>query len=255
MNIIRTNSPTQTQKHDLYLLQDTCRNHDSISLTFPMEEDCIYYLLYGEEVLLSAISAFFTENQDYECSAFTAPVHRRKGYFVRLLKELLKETGETDLIFPVDETCPDTLAAIKAIEASFWYQEHIMELPPSQLFKTSHSKDRRYSDKLSLTIATSPEETPVQCVFLLEGSTVGSCFLDFLDHGTYFYGFEIAEPLRNQGLGTACLSLFLDTYFAHPNAKRFKKLFLQVSGLNEPALALYKKAGFQITETLSYYVY
>ncbi|MFR3727925.1 GNAT family N-acetyltransferase [Lacrimispora sp.] len=255
MNVIRTNSLSQRQKYDLSMLQDACRDHDSISLTIPLEEDCIYYLLYDEDVLLSALSAFFTENRDYECSAFTFPSHRRKGYFVRLLKELLKETGEADLIFPVDENCPDTLFVINSIEASFWYQEHIMELPLSQLFKTGRSKDGRYSDKLALSIATSPEETPIQCVFLLDGSPVGSCFLDSLANGAYFYGFEIAEPLRNQGLGTACLSLFLDTYFAHPNAKRFKKLFLQVSGLNEPALALYKKAGFQITESLSYYVY
>jgi RimJ/RimL family protein N-acetyltransferase len=255
MNVIRTNSPNQTQKHDLSLLQETCRNHDNISLTIPMEEDCVYYLLYDEEVLLSALCAFFTENEDYECSAFTQPDSRHRGYFVRLLKELLKETGESDLIFAVDETCLDTLAVINAVEASFWYQEHIMELPLSQLIKTGRSKDDRYFDKLALSIASAPEETPIQCVFLLDGNPVGSCFLDSLEHGAYFYGFEITESLRNQGLGTACLSLFLETYFAHPNAKRFKKLFLQVSGLNEPAIALYKKAGFQITESLSYYVY
>ena len=130
-----------------------------------------------------------------------------------------------------------------------------MELPLSSLLITPAVNSQKRVNNLELSIASTPEEIPVQCVFLLDGEAVGSCFLDTQEHGAYFYGFEISEPLRNQGLGTACLSLFLETYFAHPNAKRFKKLFLQVSGLNQPAIALYKKAGFQITESLSYYVY
>ena len=159
------------------------------------------------------------------------------------------------MIFPVDESCKDTIHALQAMDASFWYQEHIMELPLTQSIKTSRLKEGSSFDALSLSIASSPEETPIQCVFLLDGKQVGSCCLDALEHGAYFYGFEISEPYRNQGLGSACLSLFLDTYFAHPNARRYKKLFLQVSGLNKPAISLYKKAGFQITESLSYYVY
>lgn len=255
MNVIRTKTPSQTQKNDAIALQEICRSHDHISLTLPMEEDCIYCLLYDEESLLSVFCAFFTENMDYECSGFTHPLHRRKGYFTRLIKEFLEDAEDSDLIFPVDESCKDTVYTLNAMEASFWYQEHIMELPLTQSLKLSRLKEGPSFDGLSLSIASSPEETPIQCVFTLDGIPIGSCCLDSLEHGAYFYGLEISEPYRNQGLGSACLSLFLDTYFAHPNARRFKKLFLQVSSLNKPAISLYKKAGFQITESLSYYVY
>ena len=34
-----------------------------------------------------------------------------------------------------------------------------------------------------------------------------------------------------------------------------RRICLQVSGSNEPALHLYRKTGFRITETLSYYLY
>lgn len=255
MNLYRTNTLSQIQKQDLLKLQNICRNHDKISVTLPVEEDCIYCLLYNEEILLSALCGFFNENGDCECGAFTLPEHRRKGHFSRLLKEMIKETKDTDIVFPVDLRCSDTLGVLEEIGASFWYQEHIMELPLSSLLITPAVNSQKRVNNLELSIASTPEEIPVQCVFLLDGEAVGSCFLDTQEHGAYFYGFEISEPLRNQGLGTACLSLFLETYFAHPNAKRFKKLFLQVSGLNQPAIALYKKAGFQITESLSYYVY
>jgi GNAT superfamily N-acetyltransferase len=255
MNVIRTDVLNQIQKKDALKLQEICKNHDHISLTLPIEEDCVYYLLYDEENLLSVLCAFFTENMDYECSGFTHPNDRRKGHFTRLLKEFIKKAEDSDLIFPVDDSCKDTLSTLKAMDASFWYQEHIMELPLTQSIKINQIKNGPSFDGLFLSIASSPEEEPTSCVFLLDGASVGSCYLDSLEHGAYLYGFEIEEPFRNRGLGSACLSLFLDTYFAHPNARRFKKLFLQVSGLNKPAISLYKKAGFQITESLSYYVY
>jgi len=34
-----------------------------------------------------------------------------------------------------------------------------------------------------------------------------------------------------------------------------RRICLQVSGANEPALHLYRKTGFRITEALSYYLY
>jgi ribosomal protein S18 acetylase RimI-like enzyme len=47
----------------------------------------------------------------------------------------------------------------------------------------------------------------------------------------------------------------LEKLFALLAAAGIKKVILQVSGDNAAALALYKKTGFRITETLSYYLY
>ncbi len=100
------------------------------------------------------------------------------------------------------------------------------------------------------------KEEPSLYTFLIEDRPVGFCYLDFRGQSTsYFYGFEITENLRNQGLGGACLSLLLETCFLRPGSEKLKKISLQVSGQNGPAMALYKKAGFQITESLSYYIY
>lgn len=51
-----------------------------------------------------------------------------------LLEELLKETGDNDLIFPAEETCKDTALTLNAIGADLWYQEHLMELTSSDFF-------------------------------------------------------------------------------------------------------------------------
>lgn len=255
MNIIRTKTLSNTQKNSLLRLQETCRKHDHISLSFPMEEDCTFYLLYDEDSLLSALSAFFNENGEYECYACTLPANRRKGHFALLLEELLKESGDIDLVFPVDETSEDTVRTLDALGAVLWYQEHLMELTASVFSETGPAKSNCLAESLSLSIAHDPEEGPSRCTFLMNGSSVGSCYLDFRGQSAYFYGFEIAENLRNHGLGSACLFLLLETCFSLPGPEKPKKLFLQVSGQNLPAMALYKKAGFQITESLSYYIY
>ncbi|GLC78715.1 GNAT family N-acetyltransferase [Lacrimispora brassicae] len=255
MNIIRTKTPSETQISNLLHLQETCRKHDHISLTFPMEEDCTFYLLYDEDGLLSALSAFFNENGAYESCAYTLPADRRKGYFTLLLEELLKDAADSDLVFPVDETCEDTVRTLDSMGAGLWYREHLMELSSSDLSETGLTKSSRFFKALTLSTTHDPEEGPCQWTFLMEGSPVGFCYLDFRGPAVYFYGFEIAENLRNQGLGSACLLLLLETCFSLPDPERPERLFLQVSGQNAPAMALYKKAGFQITESLSYYVY
>lgn len=255
MNIIRTEALCESQKNDLLTLQNICQGHDSISLTFPMEEGWVYYLLYDEDCLLSALSAFFNENSEWECCAFTLPQNRRQGCFTLLFEELLKETGDSDLIFSVQENCRDTVSALEAIGAAFWYQEHMMSLSFSGFSGSELAKGCHIPESISISERQSFQEEPVHYVFLAGDKAVGSCYLDSRENSSYFYGFEIPEDLRNQGYGRACLSLLLNAFFTQSGTGKEGTLFLQVSGQNVPAMALYKKAGFQITESLSYYIY
>ena len=52
-------------------------------------------------------------------------------------------------------------------------------------------------------------------------------------------------------MGTAFLGLLLPALAE----EGFSRIILQVSGSNAPALALYKKIGFRVMETLLYYLY
>lgn len=251
MKLIRTTSLDRDQKQDLLLLQKNCQSHDGAATTFPFEEDCIYYLLYNEAALLSALSTFFDENNSYECSAFTQPDQRRKGYFSMLLGELEEELGDADFIFPVNAASLDAINTLKAMEAAFWYEEHMMELARSD-FKNHMTVISPVLDGLSMVPAIKAEKGITEYSFYKNSHKAGSCFLDLRENHGYFYGFEVKKALRSQGLGTAFLQLFLNGFF---KLYGFERLLLQVSGQNLPAMALYKKAGFRITESLSYYVY
>ena len=78
-----------------------------------------------------------------------------------------------------------------------------------------------------------------------------TCFLAPQGNSVYLYSLEVLPELRNKHLGTAFLSVLLPQLAK----KGFKTIKLQVSSENLPAMALYKKTGFCITQTLSFYEY
>nr|WP_314459369.1 GNAT family N-acetyltransferase [uncultured Clostridium sp.] len=254
MNLIRTTVPDALLSKDLLLLQEACNKHDHISLTFPLEEDCICCLLYENERLLSALITFFTDSDTMECYGCTLPGERQKGHFTSLLKELVNDYPDCDFIFPVYENCQDGLKTLQAMEATFCYKEHFMELSIPMSEKSIILKDSK--DGGGLTISSSRHsDGPICYEFLKDDSVVGTCSLDTQENNAYLYGFEIPKALRGQGLGTACLRLFLKTYVSLPGDQRKNIIYLQVSDENLPAVSLYKKAGFHIRESLSYYLY
>ena len=246
MKLIKTSIPDRLQINDLNILQETCNNTDHTSFTFPLEEDCICCLLYENDRLLSALIAFFTDPDTMECYGLTLSGERQKGYFTRLLDELTNDYPDSDLIFPVYENWQDGIKTLQAMEASFCYKEYFMECSIPR------------SDKPVLTDLTISYETckdQISYEFCKDQKAVGKCFLLIQEKKAYLYGFEISQPLRGQGLGTVCIQLFLKTYCSLPADLRKDTIYLQVSGDNQPAFALYKKAGFHITDSLSYYLY
>lgn len=248
MNIIRTTQPDDRQSKDILNLVSACQSHDHISLTFPTEDGGLSYLLYDKGRLLSAFSAIFNENETCSCSAFTHPGFRRRGFFNRLLDKVLEEPGEWDLIFSADDTCPDTRFTLEALEARLLNREHMMELNLSAASLIQPSR----GTQLHPTVRFQTEDT----IYTVSqnGQPAGSFHLIFFKDTVYFYGFEIQKPLQNQGAGTRAMAALLHQ-LTGMEEHRPNRILLQVSGDNAPAMALYKKLGFQITETLSYYIY
>ena len=72
-------------------------------------------------------------------------------------------------------------------------------------------------------------------------------FLPSFPNGTsaYLYSLETAPALRRRGLA----GCFLAQLIRHLERKGIRRICLQVSGSNEPALQLYRKTGFRITES------
>ena len=65
----------------------------------------------------------------------------------------------------------------------------------------------------------------------------------------YLYEVEVEKKERNKGIATACLR----ELFALLAAEGPVTIYLQVGSYNEPAVHLYQKLGFEISEELCYY--
>ena len=66
----------------------------------------------------------------------------------------------------------------------------------------------------------------------------------------YLYEVEVEKKFRNEGIATRCLT----GLFSLLSQEAPVTVYLQVGSYNEPAVHLYKKLGFDISEELGYYV-
>lgn len=248
------------RKHQLDKLADLCRENDPITLHIP--EDGSYYLFTCNEEDFPVSCLVVCEVQDmWECYAFTHPDYRKNGLFTRLLKKVCKmaEEKECDLVFLTDEKSPSALAAIKALEMNFWYSEYQMNwkksspLPDSLpqdilLQKTSIKEEGRKSWLYLAFPAFKHPQTHKICQ--TSSAPLGSCrILPWGDFRFYLYHLEIKTEERGKGWGEKLLNAVL------LELPQNSAVTLQVSSDNLPALNLYKKTGFQITEILSYFLY
>lgn len=66
----------------------------------------------------------------------------------------------------------------------------------------------------------------------------------------YLYEVEVKKKSRNKGIATRCLT----GLFSLLSQETPLTVYLQVGSYNEPAVHLYKKLGFDVSEELGYYV-
>lgn len=261
----------------LQALVQACCLHDSCSLSCSFEPGTSYYLLYLKEEsscrFISAACVLPYDDTLAECTAFTHPDWRRQGYFSALLDCILEDFCETDLLFPLSNAAQDGLAVLTHLGAEFQASEFQMELSlkdavilkpmqtapglsllPGEPDKNKKATSDEAPDQGHLS---APDETSTPDGTLLklvrnDGLLLGSCRLSPAGSGCLcLHHVEILEPYRKQGFGSALMFLLLKQL----TKKNISRLILQVSWDNAPALALYKKTGFRITETLSYYLY
>lgn len=214
----------------------------SMNRSFPVD-DADFFALYEVDGSIHSAAAFIMEGSDtYECYAFTDPDHRRQGLFSNLL-DLAIETfpEDTEFLFYTNGTDNDCMAVLEALEAELVLEEHMMEMNLQTLLLPQDSNVNLTWKEANIDgTRTWQYENP-------NGSVNISVFSSYY----YLYGLEIRESLRGRGYGTQLLNQVL-----HDLAERNPlPLRLQVSGDNIPAVSLYQKTGFQITETLFGYLY
>ena len=265
-NLFRTHRLTREQRQQIENLVRTCSLCDQSTLSFPNEEGDLFYLHYTEkgELACAAALSFFgdvssPEDEETggcaECAAFTLPALRRLGYFSLLFDFLSSDIENIDLYFVTEPANQNTQKALASLGAAHDRDEYLMEIEVGREQKSGFLPE---CSRLSVTAAE--EEGSVLLQFYLKESPspnrrAGSCRLLPSGDSACFYSFEIEASLRGRGLGREALLLTLSLLADKNCGFSCRRMYLHVSGMNLPAVSLYKKAGFCIRKTLSYYLY
>lgn len=216
---------------------------------FPLE-DAAFFVLYETKETLCSAAAFVPEDDIcYECYAFTAPNYRCQGYFSEILDAAIDELPEdAEFMFYANGADPDCIAALEALEAELVLEEHMMEFDLKCLEKAVNTTSPADYSQIPLVCKESVIDNTKTLHY---GNAYGSVQISVFTSYYYLYGFEIQEDFRGKGHGKR----FLFQVMHDLAARSPLPLRLQVSGDNLPAFSLYKKTGFQITETLFGYLY
>lgn len=291
MNLIHTKSLSAIQQEQIRCLVDECLNLSPVHVSFPFEDGNFFLLLMDESDTLAAVMGLImppdgsSDEEPVESIAFTLPCKRRKGYFSVLLEKACELCGEHDILFPVDPESADAMAAMSSIGADCvdkefqmkWYYSPDEALPDSSL----ESKI-----PLIFTCTKASEENinenPESCSDIFHSADETDHSVDILKYRFHelppdpsyspsaecmvrmqpvsgspdtfhacFYGFHVHELCRGIGIGESAFCHVLKDLIA----RGCTQIVLHVAGDNYPALSIYKKAGFRITEILSYFMY
>lgn len=235
-------------------------------VSFPDSEDTVYLTARDKHTLAAVLALTPCGDHTFECAAHTAAHFRRQGIFSELLSRALEELPEeSELLFYIRPTDEDSVRTMEAIGAEKISAEHMMELekpaphapagvtcPDDTTAQTGAAlrggiAGPAGTPALTVSAASSPEGEPE----LLYESEYGFVRIASRSRGSYLYGLEISEAERGKGHGTRFLSAVLSDL----DSRGLFPVRLQVSGENTPAMALYKKTGFRIIETLLCYLY
>lgn len=264
MKLHRVHSLDSSQIRQIQTMVNKCTDSDGTRLSFPFDEADLFLYFEHDGSIVSAIAFIPIEDLLYECSAFTDPEFRGQGLFSGLLDAGIDELPEdSELIFYADKRNSAAAAVLEAIGAEMNSEEHMMKLLPENFSIIDCRSSQTGSDVSALDLIA---DIHSECLNL-----DGTLTLRFhSDHALinfsvfpfhyYLYGFEVEESCRGKGYGTKFLSTVLARLLngnagAAADNTAPRPVLLQVSGGNAPALTLYKKTGFRITETLCCYLY
>lgn len=229
----------------LSALFDLCFPSPCLPGALPADADGLWLAADENDELTGCLLLFQTDLHSWEGIPFVHPAYRRKGIFSALLANACQKgncPGEDDLFFSVRPTQTLWLQVLNSIEAEKAFDEYMMEYSFQNLSSARLKTEADFSDEL--TVSFQGTEGMASCPHV-------SCLLSAHGSSIYLYQLFTEEAFRGQGRALT----FLHHLFPRLKALGFSSVRLQVSGANLPAMALYKKTGFHITETLSFYLY
>lgn len=277
MNIIHTHTLSLRETEALAGLTNQCREADGLTLSFPTDGND-YWILEDECGNTAAYFAAYAIDEGlWECYAFTRPDYRGKKCFSKLLDlacDYSQRNGDPVLSFVTDGRCLQALQILEHLKATYSHSEYMMCLSLSSPVEDQGAMDKmvlnfrrepdncqeEYGEEELITVLGWPDGwSQSSSIFPGIGDTWDSslkppavtCRIVAQGNKVYLFSLETRPEYRRQGMARRFIARLVQVL----EHAAYDTLFLQVSDTNEAALSLYRKTGFRITETLSYYLY
>ena len=184
-------------------------------------------------------SVFCPDKETAEITGFFLPHHRNRYEYEDFLRKVIRRLrlqGRKKIHIIGNAFCEKETDILTGIFGEPEYAEYFMK-KKGAFVPGSFKEERGYELEY-------------------EGKKIGRCKMTFHLNGWYLHGFQIQKEYRRQGFGTKFLNEILeDLTKERENHIRleYTDVFLQVSSRNEPAVKLYEKAEFSISEQRNYY--
>lgn len=242
---------------------------------YSLPEDADIFLLYyeGSELVAALCIYHMGDTKDEkpidEICAMTHPAWRRRGCFTALFsmaKALLRPVLRFGIYpSPAGEAdggresggAGDAETFLEHLGAEFTYKEQFMTLLlaeklPGELPALPGLSDpcrREEAEPMELTIREEAGDSD-SSVTLTVTCPFGECYLSLFGSRAYLFGVLIYRRFRGQGYGYRMLHALLSRL----PERGIREVFLEVSSENLPAVRLYEKLGFAVSESLAYYI-
>ncbi|NQT60510.1 MAG: GNAT family N-acetyltransferase [Bacteroidetes bacterium] len=280
--ILKPTSLTKKQISEINILVSICNTYDNTNYVFDeaedfkSETDVNSFLLYSDNQLLSVISLFAPKKTEAELLAFTLPLHRRKGYFWKLLQEVeteLKRRETNSILFVCNHISKEGNLTILKTAAAYEYSEFLMSYDRNgkcsivgagkvAIVKArEHDKSRLAQINKNAFIIDDEEAIEIiDGIFksdrrklysiLYENVLVGMIGIYAEIDRKYIYGFCVDKEYQGQGIGKQALQNIVNVCLKE---KSTCEIVLEVQTDNENALKLYTQVGFHVVTEFRYY--
>lgn len=272
---------TPDEMAEIERLINICNEHDGLRMRIGLEmlrdrsgDETNDFLYYVDGQLVGYLEADSWGTKEKELTGMVHPAFCRQGIFTTLFtaaKEDLQQRGVQKLIFVCEHTSKSGRAFLATTGAEFAYAEYEMWLG------TFHERGRRSGGLLMRQANTRDIETIVSLLATdsgnfasvrewvaklmdkpeghrfylatLNGQSLGTVRLDFMDEVIGIYAFEVRLGYRGLGYGREMLEQLIHIARAASN----KPIMLDVETDNTNAVGLYLSVGFEIKTTYDYY--
>ena len=241
----------------LYADQEDCRE----DFGFPR-----FFFYYNENRnFVHATWISVLSEKEWNLFSFTHPDYRRKGYFHEALLQVKKELSSLrtlpDIYIPVSPENEPAKTALRQMRGEISYCDYLMEIDPHMInADTCHSPCVLIQEELMTQddgkcliyhLRTSKSDFfDAKNRRKVHGGAIqeiGSCLITQADNNVCFLSHvEIKKRYRNRGFGTILVSLVLQQLAKHQHCT----VRLHTDSRNVPAVKLYRKLGFEVSQQI-----